>query len=45
MAHFWLIQQLLPSMIERKSGHIVAISSVAGLIGTTNLVDYWSVIN
>ena len=27
-------------MLERQTGQIVAISSIAGLIGTTNLVDY-----
>ena len=39
-AHFWSIQAVLKQMIDRKKGHIVAISSIAGLIGTTNLVDY-----
>ena len=43
-SHFWLNKQLLPSMISRKSGQIVAICSIAGLTGTTNLVDYWLVL-
>ena len=42
-AQFWLNKQLLPSMIARRSGHIAAIASIAGLTGTANLVDYWSV--
>ncbi|OTF74991.1 epidermal retinol dehydrogenase 2-like protein [Euroglyphus maynei] len=39
-AHFWLIRHFLPSMIERRNGHIVAISSACGLSGKGNLVDY-----
>jgi short-chain dehydrogenase, putative len=39
-AHFWTIQAVLKSMIERQKGQIVAISSIAGLVGTANLVDY-----
>ncbi|XP_062537746.1 short-chain dehydrogenase/reductase family 16C member 6 isoform X2 [Armigeres subalbatus] len=40
MAHFWLIQALLPDMIQKNRGHIVALSSVAGLVGFKNLVPY-----
>lgn len=40
MAHFWLIQTLLPDMIQKNRGHIVALSSVAGLVGFKNLVPY-----
>ena len=42
-AHFWMNKQILPKMIQRRSGQIVAISSIAGLTGTANLVDYWFV--
>ncbi|CAH2050867.1 unnamed protein product, partial [Iphiclides podalirius] len=38
--NLWFIQAFLPSMIERNHGHIVAISSMAGLMGTRNLVPY-----
>ena len=41
LAHMWTIKHFLPSMIENKSGHIVAISSIAGLIGGKYLTDYW----
>ncbi|XP_013773788.1 17-beta-hydroxysteroid dehydrogenase 13-like isoform X2 [Limulus polyphemus] len=39
-SHFWTIQQFLPRMLERKKGHIVAISSAAGVIGSPYLTDY-----
>lgn len=40
MAHLWLIQAFLPSMMERNHGHIVAMSSMAGVLGLRNLVPY-----
>jgi all-trans-retinol dehydrogenase (NAD+) len=40
MAHFWTCKAFLPSMIERNTGHLVTISSAAGLIGVTGLADY-----
>ncbi|XP_040564286.1 epidermal retinol dehydrogenase 2 [Lepeophtheirus salmonis] len=40
MAHFWTIKSILPSMIRRRKGHIVNVASMAGLVGTNNLVDY-----
>ncbi|KAM0726586.1 Short-chain dehydrogenase/reductase family 16C member 6 [Formica fusca] len=40
LAHFWILQAFLPSMIEKNHGHIVALSSLAGLGGLPNLVPY-----
>lgn len=37
---FTAIRCVLPDMIERKSGHIVSVASIAGLIGTSYLADY-----
>jgi len=42
LAHFWTIKQFLPRMIEKKEGHIVAMSSVAGVNGAPNLTPYCS---
>ncbi|BES92264.1 oxidoreductase activity [Nesidiocoris tenuis] len=39
-AQFWLLQEILPDMIKRNHGHVVALSSMAGLIGIRNLVPY-----
>ncbi|KAK4313090.1 hypothetical protein Pmani_015518 [Petrolisthes manimaculis] len=41
-SHFWMVQEWLPSFITQGSGHIVAISSIAGLMATSNLVPYCS---
>lgn len=40
LAHFWMLQAFLPSMIEKNHGHIVALSSLAGIGGLPNLVPY-----
>ncbi|XP_058443113.1 short-chain dehydrogenase/reductase family 16C member 6 isoform X1 [Malaya genurostris] len=40
LAHFWMIQTFLPDMIQRNRGSIVALSSIAGLVGLNNLVPY-----
>lgn len=42
LALFWTSKAFLPSMLERNSGHIVTISSAAGLIGVKGLSDYCS---
>ncbi|KAG5682538.1 hypothetical protein PVAND_011885 [Polypedilum vanderplanki] len=40
LAHFWMFQAFLPKMIENNKGHIVALSSMAGILGSRNLVPY-----
>lgn len=40
IAHFWTAKAFLPDMIKRKKGHLVTISSMAGMTGTPGLVDY-----
>ncbi len=36
-ANFWTVKAFLPKMLEQKFGHLVAISSVAGIIGAPGL--------
>ncbi|KZT06430.1 retinal short-chain dehydrogenase reductase [Laetiporus sulphureus 93-53] len=40
LAHFWTLKAFLPGMIERKTGHIVTMSSVAGMVGMARMTDY-----
>jgi all-trans-retinol dehydrogenase (NAD+) len=40
LACFWITRAFLPGMIRRKAGHIVTISSAAGIIGVPNMTDY-----
>ncbi|XP_017763388.1 PREDICTED: short-chain dehydrogenase/reductase family 16C member 6 isoform X1 [Eufriesea mexicana] len=40
LAHCWTVQAFLPSMIQKNYGHIVALSSMTGIIGVANLVPY-----
>jgi dehydrogenase/reductase SDR family member 7B len=40
LAPIWLTQLVLPHMVERGAGHIVAISSVAGRLGTVLRTAY-----
>ena len=35
-----MLQAFLPSMIEKNHGHVVALSSMAGIVGLPNLVPY-----
>lgn len=37
-----MLQAFLPSMIENNHGHVVALSSLAGISGFPNLVPYCS---
>jgi all-trans-retinol dehydrogenase (NAD+) len=39
-SHFWTIKKILPLMLEKNKGHIVTISSAAGIIGVPKLSDY-----
>lgn len=39
-SHFWTTQAVLPKMIEKNRGHIVTISSAAGVVGVPGLADY-----
>ncbi|PCH40811.1 retinal short-chain dehydrogenase/reductase [Wolfiporia cocos MD-104 SS10] len=40
LAHFWTLKAFLPGMIEQKKGHIVTMSSVAGMVGMAQMTDY-----
>lgn len=40
MALFWTAKSFVPTMIERKRGHVVTIASSAGLVGVARLADY-----
>jgi len=40
LAHFWTLKAFLPHMIEEKTGHIVSVASVIGLVGAAQLTDY-----
>ncbi|XP_026319793.1 17-beta-hydroxysteroid dehydrogenase 13-like isoform X1 [Hyposmocoma kahamanoa] len=40
LAHHWLLRAFLPNMMERNHGHIIAMSSMAGVLGLRNLVPY-----
>ncbi|KAK7789584.1 hypothetical protein R5R35_009951 [Gryllus longicercus] len=39
-AHFWMLEAFLPAMLQNKHGHVVALSSMAGVMGIPNLVPY-----
>merc|ERR1719300_2110614 len=41
-AQFYTVQELLPRMLNLNKGHIIAMSSMAGITGTPNLVPYCS---
>ncbi|XP_022176947.1 short-chain dehydrogenase/reductase family 16C member 6-like isoform X2 [Myzus persicae] len=40
MAHIWMKREILPSMLERNHGHIVAMSSMSSMAGVANISTY-----
>lgn len=40
LSHFWTVRAFAPGMIKRDHGHIVTISSCAGLVGVAGLQSY-----
>lgn len=40
ISQFWTLQSFLPSMVQRKKGHIVSIVSTAGHLSVSHLTDY-----
>ncbi|XP_004524651.1 epidermal retinol dehydrogenase 2 [Ceratitis capitata] len=40
LSHFWTLEAFLPQMKQQYRGHIICISSIAGVVGLTNLVPY-----
>lgn len=39
-ANFWILESFLPHMVAKGRGHVIAMSSMAGLCGLNNLVPY-----
>jgi all-trans-retinol dehydrogenase (NAD+) len=39
-SHFWLCKEFIPAMMEKNSGQIVSISSIAGIAGSPGMTDY-----
>lgn len=40
MALFWMTKKFLPSMLDKNEGHIVVVSSLAGIFASPLMVDY-----
>jgi len=40
LAHFWTLKAFLPEMIKKKSGHIITVASIGGLVGIAQMTDY-----
>ncbi|PNS15039.1 hypothetical protein CAC42_2268 [Sphaceloma murrayae] len=40
LSHYYMVQQFLPNMIERKKGHIITIASMASFIAQPFMTDY-----
>lgn len=42
LAHYWLVKEFLPSMIDRNHGMVVTVASLAAYIAAPQMVDYAS---
>ncbi|GFN89446.1 retinol dehydrogenase 10 [Plakobranchus ocellatus] len=40
ISHFWTVKAFLPGMLTKNSGHVVTVSSSAGLFSTPGMADY-----
>jgi len=40
LAHFWTLKAFLPEMIREKTGHIITMSSIMGMVGAAQMTDY-----
>lgn len=40
LAHIWIVKAFLPAMLDRNDGHIVSMTSMAGMVGAPRMVDY-----
>jgi len=40
LAHFWTLKAFLPEMIKQNAGHIINVSSIAGMVGMARMTDY-----
>lgn len=40
LSHLYTIREFLPDMLKKNRGHIVSISSLAGVIGVPGIADY-----
>ncbi len=40
ISHMYLVKMVLPSMLQRNTGHIVTIASMAGVMGVPGMNDY-----
>ena len=36
-----MLRELLPAMIEKNSGYVINMASMAGLFGSAYATDYW----